>query len=640
MNKKLNRVLLSIIAVILLASLSGLTSACGVSISTYQGTTTRNNPLNITGSWTNNCSTTYNGPVMWSNLHNGSLMILSNAITSNQSTITLAPGESKNVTLTFNIPQGANPDLSYTGYAATYQVLNGSTVFYQGDLLLNVINEPPVINLTTIPSVVGQELVFDVSSFVSDANDPIINYSLSGQPSGMVINGSGVISGWTPSNNNAVSFTLTVTDAYGATTSVLITVNPSLHNTSLLVASSIVVGGPSQARGVLSTINLPVINDGYYPINLTNIELLGTSGQPLSNTYNVTYSASNTQLQPGDSTNLTINLVVPLNAEGRQVVIGSARITANSNQSTITKNTVLYLQAKSNLVIDEFKIVVDSDSTTLTTGDDYELSKNKQATIKAKLRNDGSTTIDAKITVTDDEDYNIDEESDYYQILPGESRTISVNTMISSSATEPEARVMVYAEGVDSVNNYVSSDEEHFNLELTNNNDGVRITNLALQPRILYSNSNNANLVVTVTNDNSYSVSGWFLDVNSNELNYHRTITGLQLSPGESKTINLPITYSVNEEFTNQIMVSLYDSTGDLKSFQVADYQSIVVNNTVVDEEQPLNQQRPTTVVEYSYGKKTIDEGLINILLMILITLAIVAVVVWVIVYAKKESID
>lgn len=194
----------------------------------------------------------------------------------------------------------AYPDgTELTGYA-------GDTIFGQQDrdlafqVNVAISNQPPVLTLPTSPltGVVGSQVTFPATATDPDAGDTL-TFSLSGEPSGAVIDQTSGVFTWTPTSAGTYTFDVTVTDSAGLSD----TKQMAIEVSALAVTDATVMSRNSK----VTTVCVYVENLGTataYDVQVTGASLDGVA---TNSSLPLLYGA----IKPGDSKKVMLQFKNP-----------------------------------------------------------------------------------------------------------------------------------------------------------------------------------------------------------------------------------------------------------------------------------------------------------------------------------------
>ncbi len=287
-------------------------------------------------------------------------------------------------------------------------------------------------------------------------------------------------------NNTVKSSTLTMT-----------VVNPSA---SILLPSSIQLGGTGQNRNQTASTTFTITNNGDFTVS--NIRLTSNTGS----SFNAQFSPNLiTALASGASTDIVVSANVPDSKNSRNERIGDMLVNANGmSQRTIQMN----MQARNEISISDMDVVVDGKSDDVNNGDtvNEDATPGSDVEIKIEIENLFSNSddidfedIDLEITVEDYDQDGGDLELDRNFDLRAD-RTTSEKFSFSTplDIDDGKHKVTVTVEGRDD-NGAVHTDSATFNIKVVRDSHDIRIASSEFSPSRV-SCDRSTNLQVAVRN--------------------------------------------------------------------------------------------------------------------------------------------
>ncbi len=423
-------------------------------------------------------------------------------------TFVFTAGTYKNIGITADIDMSQEVG-TYTGTLQLVDANNPSTIYETSTIEVLVldngyssyVNHAPVISSITNQQVaVGNEFIFNVQA--TDAENDPIYYSLQTAPAGMIINSNGQISGWTPVTTGNEDVIVKVTDLMNDSTEFFVVeaVTGSGSSELTLNPSTMTFGGLSQDRETFITKTLTVTNDGLETITGLTIDLLNPSGSStLASMYDATIlSGYSTTLNPGDSTNIQIELYVPADFDCDERQIAVARIIGTTTSGSVSEDAIINMQAKSYLEITDVTFEIDGDEidyNEILEGEDVDVI----VTIENIYSSAGSEIEDTYFTV-EDANWDVDEDSPKYNLDTGDDDEFTTTFKLDDLMQDSQTTLIIRAYGDDVDAGFEHTDKYEIDVQIEREDDDLRITKSEFDDDTISPHTLTSRIEVEVTN--------------------------------------------------------------------------------------------------------------------------------------------
>lgn len=477
------------------------------------------------------------------------------------------PITGEKITVTIDFDNGVTDVLSFTDLAsgasttltssttwskdATYSVVatlngmsndnNAANDKLASSITVNANSAPTIGTISSQSATVNTPFSLQISATDVDNHD--LTYTLANQPSGMSIDTNGLIT-WTPSSfsQNTVSVTVSDTQDSASETFSISAGQPGAFLE--LSTTSIQLGSSNTQRGNQVTETFTVTNTGTETLNNVGATLQNNQGNALASSYNAQVSVSQNTLQTGESATISVIATIPNNIGSQVQSIGQISVTATSSSSIqIAKNLGLRMQAESKLEITDVELEVNgNDEGDLDDGDNYDdLKEGDEITLFITVDNtySSSTTNEIEnvyVEVEDDNDWDIDEESNEKDIDESDDYTFEVSFTLDENLDDDRTDVTVRVFGDDRVNGFEHYSEITFELEIDRDDDDISITSVNWDDATVQCEDSFATLNVRFRNAGTDDQDEAAILVQSDELDWHKRITNIELDEGDSET--------------------------------------------------------------------------------------------------------
>lgn len=374
---------------------------------------------------------------------------------------------------------------------------------------VTVLNHVPTLsNPGTLNLVVGNELLYDVSSLASDDDVPTfdtLTYSLISGPSGMIINATtGQISGWTPSTYGTEAFTVEVSDGHDAASELFYVSVQADQPRIEFTNSELVIGNANTAREDVVHAIAEIKNTGTQVLSNIQPKLLDSHGNEIIGNPLIGSLVVNpgTTLNPGDTATIEFDFQIPDNVNSKQTEFGTLHVEATAPSGAVVEDSLnTYTEAESFLDIDDCDIIINGDSESCSgtidvkEGDDIELKVN----VENLYSSDDINNV--RVSIFDDNGWNIDTESDSsYDLNGGDEQTITIHFTLDNELDEDNTQLTIEVYGKDEAEHFKHYATDSFDLNVDREDDDVRIDQLDLLSNPIYNNDQFVDLEVTIRN--------------------------------------------------------------------------------------------------------------------------------------------
>lgn len=374
------------------------------------------------------------------------------------------------------------------------------------------------------------------------------------------------------------------------------------------------LGSSNQERDVTTTSDLEVKNTGN--IELTNIQLQATA----DNKYQLGINPANiASLEPGQSVNVTITCYVPEDQDSGSSNIGVITATADSSQGIVTAQTDLYLEVITHLEIRDMDITFDDHSEDV---DEEETIDNIPPGASIDFEVEVKNSFDEKIDINDitvsvyNDDLDIDEESDEFDLSHGKRKRVTLSFEIPYDTSEDEYDLEITVQGEDE-NGATHKYETFVTLKVEKETHEINIVRV-LPSRDSAFPGENFNVDVHIANIGKKDEDYGRIVILNDDLSISEEKKNIIINSGEEKTITLPITIPKSAEpgtYTFQVRTYYdYDKLSHITSFDFIVEQPIT---TPPPEQQPQPQTTPNEtqpsieIIQQPTPQPTTQQGVI-----------------------------
>ena len=484
---------------------------------------------------------------------------------------TLAPGASVDLKMSTNPILTRTPG-TYEGELQVRQV-GGNMLDNSTATIIVKNNAPAIIAIDNQVQIESVEFTYQV--LASDVEGETLEYFISGPTSDMVIDSTGLISGWTPAGVQIVNILVTVGDGLSNSTEAFqIEVLQDVARIEI-IGDEITMGSNEQNRGEQISQTVTIKNTGTQTISNMSVSLSSSSSTTtiIATTYSASVSMADSSLAPSATTTATIYLTVPETQDAKKENIGRLVVTADGDSLSITDNDYISLEAKSYLKIKEIVVEVGSDDKSLDDGetfDEDDLEEDSQVSFTVTLENlyteDDFEIEDVYFEVESDEsDWDIDDESSKKDIRENDDKDIEVTFVIGTDLDEESTDVVIRVFGDDKENSFEHYDEWIVTFEIEKENDEISIKSWFWTNTPVDCNDNYANLEVTIKNTGLDDQDDVTFEVtsDSSELDYTKRFRNIDLDTDDSKTIALQIPIDGESEGSYFVTLQTYFDGSD-----------------------------------------------------------------------------
>ena len=495
---------------------------------------------------------------------------IDNALITVNAPSTIDAGASEDVSLTIPIASTVKP-ATYTGIlTVVYPDETGSTVTEVSDVTVVVDNRAPTVDaISNQIIIIGSTFSYNVVA--NDVEGDTLSYSLTGAPTGMTIdNVTGVID-WTPTLATTATVNVLVNDGYDTTTESFVIESKADAPGLTASETAIVLGSSSTDRSTQVSETYTVQNTGTQTITDITAELLNNAGSTLSTDYAASAVISATTLNPGEFATVSVSATIPIDQDSKRLSIGKVKVSGNGASTSVYQDTTLQMEAKSYLRIADVKIEVNNDDTEdMSDGENYDkIKEGDEVVVTIKLENIYSSSDNIKIKnsyaqLTDDNDWDVDEESSDIDIKEDDYEKVEVRFTVPDSVDDDTTIVTIEAYGEDEEEGFNHYDEFSFELEIDRPRNEISIVSWNFDRDPVSCNDAYATLNVKIKNTGTddQSEAAILVQSDSNELDWYKRITDIELNESDSETLsfNIPVRNADEGSYFVEI-TSYYDNT-------------------------------------------------------------------------------
>ncbi len=415
---------------------------------------------------------------------------------------------------------------------------------------------------------VGEAYSYQVVA--NDADNDVLTYSLTQSPSGMSIDASGLIS-WFPSASSTETVSVSVSDGVESVNEDFILTIQASNPEVTLSESSIQFGDNDADRGNTVVQTVTLTNTGNQ--DLTNIQatLVSNTGSALNADFNAQVSLGTTALSSGASTTVTMSLTIPLDQDSELRNIGRLSVSADGNSASTTATANVAMQAKSYLRIKDAEIEIDGDDENLDDGDNFdEIKEGDKVTITLEIENLYSDDDNIEIEnvyfeiESDEDDWDIDEESDEQDIKEDDKEEFSVTFTLDDDLDEDETDVVIRVYGEDEEGNFEHYDELEFSFEIDRVKDEISIMSVNFEKTSYTCSDAYANLELKLKNTGTQDQDEVLVQVVIDELDWHERVRDIEMDEGDRETLDFKIPLgNIDETSYYFVEFEVYVDDGD-----------------------------------------------------------------------------
>lgn len=317
------------------------------------------------------------------------------------------------------------------------------------------------------------------------------------------------------------------------------------------IPDSIILGSNSQSRDAFAIATLSITNTDN-STQITNLNAVFNSnivGYTNSN-FNVTTQVISSQINPSNSTSITVQGYVPKKFDSGQKQIGTMLITGISGGQPLSKTVPVFMNAESNLNVEEVNIDVNDDSERVSEGETIEVKRGDKITLTVSIENKFSsssdiTIEDINVLIESGNDLDIDEEESLGDLEARDNDEITVSFDIPDDADDGKETITITVDGVD------ENDATHktiFEFEID-----VEVKTYDVQINSITSNSQNSLCIgetgevkIDLENTGSRDLEEAMIYVESDDFEFTKKINGITLDEGDSKTLTIQVPVKSN----------------------------------------------------------------------------------------------
>lgn len=412
----------------------------------------------------------------------------------------------KTIGLTLTIPEDQSAG-TYEGNLELYDASNPSNVFESSNITVTVTgvqtptnNAPTISTIPTQTAITGQEFTFDVSDYANDVDGDNLWYYLNEDesPQGMDINhATGEIYNWFPQQIGTQTATIIVSDGIeqATTTFSIIVEEPVQYGNFQFDLSEIALGGENQERGEqTSPQTITITNTGVQSITNIGYELISVDDIFEDSDFQI--NVPNTISENGQ-VSVSVNVSEDKNSERETIAI--LRITGDNGYQEVSQTIPITLEAESYLEITDVEFEMDGDEI-----DEDEFIEGEEYTLTVNVENLYSSNNEIKQVYFEVEDTNwgIDETSNEMDLDDGDESDdeLYVTFTLDDDLDDDTTVLTIKAYGEDDEEGFDHYDEYTVTLELTQENDDVRITKAEFDDDTLSTYALSADLEVEIEN--------------------------------------------------------------------------------------------------------------------------------------------
>lgn len=487
----------------------------------------------------------------------------------------IGAGASEDVNLTIPIASTVKPATYKGNLTVAYINETGATVTEVSEVTVVVANHAATIDaINDQIIVIGNTFSYNV--IANDVEGDALSYSLTSAPTGMTINNATGTINWTPTIATTASVTVLVNDGFNTSSEVFKI--ESKPDTAGLTASesSVLLGDSSTDRGTQVSASYTVKNTGTQTLTDIKAELFNNGAGALSSDYAASVVISKSTLNPGEFATVSVSATIPADQDSRVLNIGKVKVSGNGTSTSVYEYTTLQMEAKSYLEIKDVKIEVNNDKTKdLSDGDNYDKIKEGDeivATIELENTYSSSDNIkieNAYIQLTDDNNWNIDEESSDVDIREDDYKKVEVKFTVPDSVDYDTTTVTIEAYGKDEEDGFEHYAQFTFDLEINRPRNEISIVSWNLDKDQVSCNDAYATLNVKIKNTgtNDQNQAAILVKSDKDELNWYKRITDIQLYKSDSDTLtfNIPVKDAKEGSYFVKL-TSYYDNTKETDS--------------------------------------------------------------------------
>lgn len=508
----------------------------------------------------------------------------SNIAVSNPGTI--AAGSSANINLGITILSSVEPATYKGNLSVVYTNATGGSSMEVSEVTVVVDNHAPTVNaISNQIIVIGNTFSYNVVA--NDVEGDTLTYALSGAPTGMTVDvNTGAIS-WTPTVATTASVSVIVDDSYDTTTETF-TIESKPDAPGLTASADyVLLGSSNDDRGTQVSSSYTITNTGTQTITGLTAQALNTAGSAISTTYGTIVAISTTTLNPGDQATVSVTATIPSNQDSKKVTIGKIRVEGSATSGTTYKDTTLQMEAKSYLRITDVELEVNNDDKEdMSDGENYDsLKEGDVVELTIKLENLYTSSDDIKIenayvVISDDNNWDIDEESSDVDIKDSDDEKVTVKFTVPYDLDDDTTTVTIEAYGEDENGNFDHYDEYTIDLEIDRPKNEISISSWSFDKNTASCTDSYATLSVRIRNTGTDDQEEAAILVQSDdkEIDWYKRVTDIELDESDSTTLtfNIPVkgveegayfveitTYYDNTKKTDSEVIALEVTCGD-----------------------------------------------------------------------------
>lgn len=314
------------------------------------------------------------------------------------------------------------------------------------------------------------------------------------------------------------------------------------------MADSITLGSNTQSRDTtaISTVSITNTDSVNTITNLNAAFTTSLSGYTNSN-FNITMTGAPTQINPSNSTTVSIQGYVPNKFDSGNKQIGTMTITGVSAGTTISKTIPVYMDAQSNLEVKRVTVDVDGDEQRVSSDETIKVKRGQKITLTIEVKNTFSSSSD--ITINDvnvgldsNEDIDLNEDETLGDISAGDEDETTFNFNIPNDASDGTETVTITVDGDDD-NSATHKTTFTFKFDVQVKSYDLQINSIT-SPTGGFCQGQTGNLNIEIENVGTRDITQGFVYITSDDIQFSKKISDISITDGSRKTVTTQIPIS------------------------------------------------------------------------------------------------
>lgn len=378
----------------------------------------------------------------------------------------------------------------------------------------------------------------------------------------------------------------------------LLTFVSAAEGASWNINDNLNLGSDTQDRDVRVSESLAILNtDTVDDIENISITFTATKSGYSNSDFNVTFSGVPSTIAANSSAAIDIETFIPLDFDSINSKIGELSFSADSNNTHLTKTVDIFLEAKSNIDIDNVEIEVDDDSERVSSNEVIDAKRDDSIVLTVNIENifssgDDISIDDIEVTVECD-DLDIDETEDLGDLDARDDDEVSLEFDIPDDADDGKETVIITVEGEDE-NGAMHTSEFSFRFDVEVERYDVMINRIDIYPQTTCP-EDNIRIDIELENTGLKDLDEATIYLEIEDFDITRKITDIEIDEGdqETETINFvipkdaePGTYFINvDSFYDEGSSSKSDTKTEIFTVRDCTGTDIIIDDDGIDDD-------------------------------------------------------